>query len=154
MYYTGGPDDPDYPNTTIEGMESNTVNTWPFCPTPDEVELEVIFDSIVIDDLGDGIGGGDDLEIYGEFDAGGSPGYGTSLHLRPWGDHGDCPDDNVEWLGSLNMMGTMDCPQMVKEGSISISTFGYFAFTRRANSNKALACSSRVEGILWPWVLS
>ena len=30
---------------------------------------------------------------------------------------------------------------------ISISTFGYFTFTRRASSNSALACSSRVEGI-------
>ncbi len=123
MYYTGGAEDPDYPNTTVEGMESNTVNTQPFCPTPDEVELEVTFDSIVIGDLGDGIGGGDDLEIYGEFNAGGSPGYGTSLHLRPWGDHGECPDDNVEWLGSMSMLGTMDCPQIVTEGSASISTF-------------------------------
>jgi hypothetical protein len=124
MFYTGGAEDPDYPNMTIEGPDSNTVNTSPFCPTPEEIELQVTFDSIVIDDLGDGIGGGDDLEIYGHFVAAGAPGQGTSLHLRPWGDHGDCPDDNVEWFGSLSTLGTMGCPQLVTEGSNSISSFG------------------------------
>ena len=125
MYYTGGPDDPDYPNQTMQGPESNTVNTFPFCPDPTEVELEVVFNSISFGDLGDGIGGGDDLEIYGWIHAQGSPGTGEARGLRPWGDHGDCPDDNYEPTipGILDSSGTYGCPTTVMEQGYSFSEF-------------------------------
>ncbi|MBN1267162.1 MAG: hypothetical protein JXA25_16850 [Anaerolineales bacterium] len=125
MYYTGGPDDPDFPNQTMQGPESNTVNTFPFCPAPEEVELEVQINSISFGDLGDGIGGGDDLEIYGWISAKGAPGTGGARSLRPWGDHGDCPDDNYEPTvpGILDSSGTLGCPTTVKEQGYTFSEF-------------------------------
>jgi len=121
MYYTGGPDDPDFPYQSMQGPESNTVNTFPFCPTPSEVALDVHFDSLSIGNLDDGIGGGDDLEIYGWIAAVGSPGTGAGKTFRPWGDHGDCPDDNFE--NTLNSMGTLGCPETVYEKGYTFSEF-------------------------------
>lgn len=140
MYYLGGPEDPDFPNQAMQGPESNTVNTFPFCPAPEEVELEVVISSISFGDLGDGIGGGDDLEIYGWISATGFPGTGAARSLRPWGNHGDCADDNYEGP-VLNTMGALGCPTTVKEQGYAFSEFYLCDSTLAAPNN----CTSDYE---------
>jgi hypothetical protein len=129
MYWLAGPNDPDIPNQMRESIDSNTISSIFNCPTPEEVKLDVFFDTLQIGNLGDGVGGGDDLEIYASFAAEGkNPGTGSVLNLGYWGWSGDdCPDDSFVWLGvpnfvTLNSAGiSFECPLEVKEGSTSLS---------------------------------
>jgi len=152
MFYQGGPNDPDYPDHMIEGPDSNTVTSVFNCPPPSEVKLDVFFDTLHIGNLGDGIGGGDDLEIYASFVAEGkNPGSGSVLNLGYWGwSGGDCPDDSFTWLGvpnflTLNTAGiSQECPLQVENGDTSLgeqglcasNTYSHCVGSYASNNNK------------------
>lgn len=147
MFYEGGPNDPNYPNQLVEAPDSNTIHYTFNCPPPSEVQLDVFFDTLHIGDLGDGVGGGDDLELYGSIVAEGIPGTGSVLNLGKWGgSSGNCPDDSFEWAGPkiwYGPAGTLgftppvpalpldqtglgydaDCQQAVQEGDSNFSLF-------------------------------
>jgi hypothetical protein len=123
MYFLPGPSDPEA-GQIRESPDSNTVSSVFNCPPPEQVKLEVTFDTLTIGDLGDGATGGDDLEIYASFVAEGkNPGSGSVLNLGEWGrSDTDCPSDVFSIATGLVTTGKEAvCPAVVKEGSVPIS---------------------------------
>ncbi len=144
-FWQAGPNDPDFPNEMRESIDSNTVSAASLCPPPEEVKLDVTFDILRIGDLGDGIGGGDDLEIYASFAAEGKdPGTGSVLNMGRWGWSGsDCINDVVSF--TLNSIGlSSECPRPVKEGDVSLNeqpmcasnTYSHCVGSYSENNNK------------------
>jgi hypothetical protein len=145
MYWIPGADDPIPSKQMYESIDSNTVSAASLCPPPSEIKLDVTFDTLRIGDLGDGIGGGDDLEIYASFKAeGNDPGTGSVLNLGRWGWSGsDCINDVVSF--TLNSTGVgPECPLSTKEGNISLSehemcasnTYSHCVGSYSENNNK------------------
>jgi hypothetical protein len=123
MFYQGGPNDPVYTDLMVEGPDSNIAYATFNCLPPGEVALDVFFDTLQIGSLGDGYGGGQDLEIYASMTAHGqNPGTGSALNLGYWGWSGDqCPDDLVHFPGSLDTEGTIECPASIGSGDTAIA---------------------------------
>lgn len=145
MYWIPGPNDPLGQTHLRESIDSNTVSAASLCPPPQEIKLDVTFDTLRIGDLGDGVGGGDDLEIYASFKAeGNNPGTGSVLNMGRWGWSGsDCINDVVSF--TLNSMGlSSECPRPIKEGDTSLSdkpmcasnTYSHCVGSYSQNNNK------------------
>jgi hypothetical protein len=145
MFWVPGPNDPIVPHILRESIDSNTVSANSLCPPPQEIKLDVTFDTLRIGDLGDGIGGGDDLEIYASFVAEGKdPGTGSLLNMGRWGWSGsDCINDVFSF--TLNSTGLSDeCPRPVKEGDLSLgdqpmcasNTYSHCVGSYSQNNNK------------------
>jgi hypothetical protein len=106
-------------------------------PLPYEIPIDVTFNTISFWSLDDGDSGADDVEVYGYLaaTASGTPSY--FLNLAEWDEQGDeCPDESVEWPGSLNSMGTLitgGCTKIFGNGTHNLADVALCHGTSKTN---------------------
>jgi hypothetical protein len=97
IFFQSGANDPDYGGQAFVSPPSNTVYHPIYCSPPNEVKLDVVFDSLNLSQVDDGWNA--DLELYASLVAEGIPGTGSVLNLGYWGWQGDdCDDDTVGFI--------------------------------------------------------
>jgi len=122
---------------TLLGQTSNVVSID--CPKalPWEIPLDISYDTITFSDLDDGESDPDDVEVYGYVKAWVPGGQTRFMNLAEWDEQdGHCPDESVEWPGSLNSQGlliTDGCTKIFDDGTHNLSSYAVCQGTTKEN---------------------
>jgi hypothetical protein len=107
------------------GLPSNVYTIDCPTPLPWDIPLDITFDTITFSDLDDGESDPDDVEVYGYMRAWVPGDENRYLNLAEWDEQdGDCPDESVEWFGSLNTQGLLidnGCTKTFSNGTYNLA---------------------------------
>ncbi|MGD8604045.1 MAG: hypothetical protein PVF49_05670, partial [Anaerolineales bacterium] len=106
------------------GLPSNIFTIDCPTPLPWDIPLDITFETITFSDLDDGESDPDDVEVYGYMRAWVPGDEDRYLNLAEWDEQdGSCPDESVEWPGSLNTQGlliTDGCTKTFSNGTYNL----------------------------------
>jgi hypothetical protein len=111
------------------------------CPTPLpwDIPLDFTFETITFSALDDGESDPDDVEVYGFMRTWVIGDETVYLNLSEWDEQdGDCPDETVQWPGSLDTQGlliTGGCTKTFGNGTHSLSSVAMCQGTSKTNCN-------------------
>jgi hypothetical protein len=120
-------------------LPSNLVSINCPQPLPFEIPLDVTFERITFWSLDDGDDDPEDVEVYGYMHAAVPYGDSVYLNMAEWDEQGDeCPDESVQWFGSLDSMGTLitgGCTKIFGDGTHSLSQVALCHGSSKSNCN-------------------
>ena len=119
-------------------LPSNVVSINCPQPLPWEIPMDITFNTINFWSLDDGdISGPEDVEVYGYMRAAVTGGPIRYLNLADWNQQADhCPDESVEWIGSMSSMGTLvtdGCTKTFRNGTSSLADLALCHGTSKSN---------------------
>lgn len=118
-------------------LPSNVVSIGCPQPLPYEIPIDITFNTINFWSLDDNDDGPEDVEVYGYLNAAVTGGQVRYVNLADWDQQADhCPDESVEWFGSLNSLGTLvtdGCTKTFRDGVSSLADVALCHGTSKTN---------------------
>jgi hypothetical protein len=132
MYFNDG-------EQTHFGLPSDFYNIECSSPLPWDIPLDFTFETITFSALDDGESDPDDVEVYGFVRTWVLGDETVYLNLAEWDEQdGDCPDETVQWFGSLNTQGlliTGGCTKTFSNGTYNLANVAMCQGTSKTNCN-------------------